>query len=129
MISVIFLGSSMLWWRLGSGEDEGAEQMPGGGRHLADAKAVEKAQADESCLLCFAADWKGPKKVPVRAGTRQEPAARGGCRLAKETSRRQGGHPGPLPFLSPQSLQACCFRVSPVRSLFPPGVDFIVEES
>ena len=62
MISVIFLGSSMLWWRLGSGEDEGAEQMPGGGRHLADAKAVEKAQADESCLLCFAADWKGPKK-------------------------------------------------------------------
>ena len=69
------------------------------------------------------------KKVPVRAGTRQEPAARGGCRLAKETSRRRGGHPGPLPFLSPQSLQACCFRVSPVLSLFPPGVDFIVEES
>ena len=65
------------------------------------AKAGEKAQADESCLLCFAADWKGPKKVPVRAGTRQEPAARGGCRLAEETSRRRVGTLRPLPFLSP----------------------------
>ena len=47
------------------------------------AKAVEKAQADESCLLRFTADWKGPKKVPVGAGTRQVPTARGSCRLAK----------------------------------------------
>ena len=93
------------------------------------AKAGEKAQADESCLLCFAADWKGPKKVPVRAGTRQEPAARGSCRLAEETSRRRGGHPEPPAVPQPLSLQACCFRVSPVLSLFPPGVDFMVEES
>lgn len=109
----------------GNGEDGGAEQMPGWGRHLADAwGSLPRPWRKQGWwkLPTVLHSWlKGTKESAVRAGTETEACSKGQlCRLAKE-HLGAGGHL--LPFLSPRSLQACCFHVSAVLSLFPPVVE------
>lgn len=117
MISLFFrkfyavMGTGERWGR------RGLEQMPGWGRHLADAWEAcqghgESLQADESCLLCFGGWLKGTKESASQSRYKTGACSKGQLSLAKETSRRKGGHLwSHLPFLSPRSCR-------PVASMY-----------
>lgn len=84
-----------------------------GSWHLSDAckvcQAMKQTWANECALLYFVADWKGPKKGPVREGRSQEPVTRGCCYFAKvRISITRDRHLlSRLPFLDPMPWHDC----------------------